>query len=121
MAYASCSPPPSPISTMVTGYWYSTRACAAHARSPYHYYFLMLPVLCFPPPPPRGPQVRCMDVLSGEELHLPVNLASRLVLSNPAFATQFISAGEQPLVHLPRPPKRPMCSATAAGLFATPF
>ncbi|KAG2431488.1 hypothetical protein HXX76_009502 [Chlamydomonas incerta] len=37
--------------------------------------------------------VRCMDSLEGEELLLPVNLASRLVLSNTAFAQQFIAAG----------------------------
>lgn len=59
-----------------------------------------------------------MDVLSGEELHLPVNLASRLVLSNPAFATQFISAGEQPRAPLPRPPMHLPIDPTA-GLGAS--
>ncbi|KAG2431486.1 hypothetical protein HXX76_009500 [Chlamydomonas incerta] len=37
--------------------------------------------------------VRCMDSLEGEELLLPVKLASRLELSNTAFARQFIAAG----------------------------
>ena len=34
-----------------------------------------------------------MDALEADELLLPVNLASRLVLSNTAFAQQFIAAG----------------------------
>ncbi|GIM09257.1 hypothetical protein Vretimale_13139, partial [Volvox reticuliferus] len=37
--------------------------------------------------------VRVLDSLEGEELLLPVNLASRLVLSNTVFAQQFIAAG----------------------------
>lgn len=39
-------------------------------------------------------QVRVIDLLEGEELLLPVNLASRLVLSNPPFAQQFIATGK---------------------------
>ncbi|GLC39018.1 hypothetical protein PLESTM_000827500 [Pleodorina starrii] len=37
--------------------------------------------------------VRVLDCLEGEELLLPVNLASRLVLSQAVFAQQFIAAG----------------------------
>ncbi|GFR42822.1 hypothetical protein Agub_g3779, partial [Astrephomene gubernaculifera] len=40
-----------------------------------------------------GHLVRVLDSLESEELLLPVNLASRLVLSNTAFAQQFIAAG----------------------------